>query len=84
MSNWQSFFNELTKPTKQKIYDSFASSHDLTICTCNKGSLSYCMKDVSYSPNGACSLTTTCCVIQIDKHKARGFQNSIINSSFDA
>ncbi len=74
MSNWQSFFNQLAKPVNQgKI------STSTQICFCSKGALIF-NKNLSpvdsYSTHDKCSLTATCCTIQVDKHRARAYYNT--------
>jgi len=64
MSSWQSFFNQLSKPVNKEI---ILSSDK--ICSCNTGCLEFSSK--SYISKGNCNLSSACCAIQIDKHRAR-------------
>ncbi|MHA1225730.1 MAG: hypothetical protein ACTSR2_01275 [Candidatus Hodarchaeales archaeon] len=84
MSSWQSFFNELTKPSKTQCFSSTIQSTTTEICRCNKGSLEFSKKDLDYRTIGNCSFSSACCVIQVDKHRVRGLNSSRQIISFDA
>lgn len=70
MSTWQSFFNQLSKP----INNDDSSTISNKICHCNRGTL-VLFGNNSYHPQGECSLSSVCCSIQIDKHRAFNFNN---------
>ncbi|MFX0051470.1 MAG: hypothetical protein ACFFAJ_02510 [Candidatus Hodarchaeota archaeon] len=79
MSNWQSFFNQLSRPVNNEI-----SHQPNEICHCNKGALFYHRnKDGtnSYNPQGECSLSSVCFAIQTDKHRVRTFNTTLIKDS---
>ena len=71
MSTWQSFFNQLSKPINNNDTLSFSNK----ICHCDEGTLVFCGNN-SYRPQGDCSLSSVCCAIQIDKHRAYAFSNN--------
>jgi hypothetical protein len=72
MSSWQSFFNQLSKPVNKEII-----TPSEKICSCNTGCLEFSSK--SYLYKGNCNLSSACCAIQIDKHKARPISVSLSN-----
>ena len=74
MSSWQSFFNQLSKPVNKAVISSSE-----TICRCNTGYLEFSEK--SYIHKGNCNLSSACCAIQIDKHRARS--NSVFLSNVE-
>ena len=71
MSTWQSFFNQLSKPVNINNSTSILNK----VCHCDEGSLSF--DGDLYHPQGDCSLSLVCCSIQIDKHRARIFNNRL-------
>ncbi|MFX0171005.1 MAG: hypothetical protein ACFE9L_03720 [Candidatus Hodarchaeota archaeon] len=76
MSNWQSFFNQLSRPVNNEI-----SHQSNEICHCTKGTLFYHRyKDGnnSYNPQGKCSVSSVCFAIQTDKHRVRTYNTPLI------
>ncbi len=71
MSSWQSFFNQLTKPSKQDNQ----ASYDI-ICQCEKGKL-IVINGSNFETSTNCSMDLFCSIIQIDKHRAKTFNNKI-------
>ena len=71
MSSWQSFFNQLTKTTKQ-------GTHEVSdiICQCEKGKLAVIDRK-KFKASNNCSMSLFCSMIQIDKHRAKNFNNKI-------
>lgn len=69
MSSWQSFFNELTRTSKQGIQ---ATSN--VICQCERGKL-IAINDSNFETSINCSLGLFCSIIQIDKHRAKTYSN---------
>jgi hypothetical protein len=78
MSNWQSFFNQLSKPINN---ENLCNSYE--ICHCTKGVLLYQRnknRSNSYIPQDECSLNLICYTIQTDIHRARAFENTPIDT----
>jgi hypothetical protein len=71
MSSWQSFFNQLTKAPKQNI----EGSYDI-ICRCDKGKLAV-IDNCEFKTYFNCSTDLFCNMIQIDKYKAKTFNNGM-------
>ncbi len=71
MSSWQSFFNQLTKTPKQRI----EGSSDI-ICECDKGKLAV-IDNSEFKTFMNCSMNLFCNIIQIDKYKAKTFNNGM-------
>ncbi|MCK5158992.1 MAG: hypothetical protein KAR08_07535 [Candidatus Heimdallarchaeota archaeon] len=71
MSSWQTFFNQLTKTSKQDIQ----ASCDI-ICQCEKGKL-VAINGSNFKTSTNCSMNLFCSIIQIDKHRAKTFNNRI-------
>ncbi|MHA1976127.1 MAG: hypothetical protein ACW98F_01530 [Candidatus Hodarchaeales archaeon] len=77
MSSWQSFFNELTKTAKlnnQRNPD--------VICHCEKGKLTV-IDESNFKTLNNCSMSLFCSIIQIDRHRAKNFNNQIAIMSRD-
>ncbi|MHA2106652.1 MAG: hypothetical protein ACW99R_02950 [Candidatus Hodarchaeales archaeon] len=71
MSSWQSFFNQLTKTSKQGTDGSL----DI-ICQCDKGKLTI-INGSDFKTSINCSMSLFCSIIQIDKYRAKTFNNKI-------
>ncbi len=71
MSSWQSFFNQLTKTSKQGNQRSIN-----IICHCVKGKLEV-TKDFELKTYNNCSMNSFCAIIQVDKYRAKTFSNKI-------
>ena len=71
MSSWQSFFNQLSNTAKKGENGSF----DI-ICQCEKGNLTI-VNDSDFKTSSNCSRNFFCSTIQIDKYRAKKFNNKI-------